>query len=287
MTRSYRRRAFTLLELLAVLFIIAIVTAVLLPTTTRTRRGHSNLVRCGSNLRQIGQAILLYSNENKGNYPRVTYAPGLGPVFSDDASNGAVPRSPFGADGLPGLVAANDIPAAMFLLIRTQDVTPEVFVCPSSNAEKDLFGTSAGANALNKSSFTAWRKNLSYGLANPYPDAAAVNLGYVWNSTLGAEFAVAADINPGVGGGYDVAAATETSGAAAMQRANSPNHQGAGQNVLFGDGHVEFVQNPFAGTKRDNIYTVSGSTDGSITTSRTVVGSPKWAGDSVILPPQN
>src|SRR5215208_2865256 len=30
----------------------------------------ANRVRCASNLRQIGQAILLYSNENKGAYPR-------------------------------------------------------------------------------------------------------------------------------------------------------------------------------------------------------------------------
>jgi hypothetical protein len=54
--------------------------------------------------------------------------------------------------------------------------------------------------------------------------------------------------------------------------------------VLFGDGHAEFVQNPFCGTKRDNIYTVSGSTDGSVTTSKVVSGSPTWSGDSVLLP---
>ena len=30
----------------------------------------SNRVKCASNLRQIGQAILLYSNDNKGAYPR-------------------------------------------------------------------------------------------------------------------------------------------------------------------------------------------------------------------------
>jgi prepilin-type processing-associated H-X9-DG protein len=69
-----------------------------------------------------------------------------------------------------------------------------------------------------------------------------------------------------------------------MQKANSRNHQGQGENVLYGDGHAEFVQNPFCGTKMDNIYTVSASTDGSVTTSKTVTGSPVWAGDSVLLP---
>jgi prepilin-type N-terminal cleavage/methylation domain-containing protein/prepilin-type processing-associated H-X9-DG protein len=296
MKLDYRRRAsgrragFTLLELLAVIFIIAIVASILLPTLHKTRRGEgSGRVKCGSNLRQIGQAILLYSNENKGAYPRTFYVPGAPLTFSEDASDGSAARDPFGDKGLPGKVADNDVLAAMFLLIRTQDITSEVFVCPNSNAEKDSFGKAAGANAQNKTSFSKWRTNLSYGLANPYPSEAAVKGGYRWNSTLGAEFAVAADVNPGVGDGGDVALPNELSGAKEMQRANSPNHQGAGQNVLYGDGHVEFQQNPFCGAKRDCIYTVSGSTDGSKTTSNvspaTAGGQdPSWSGDSVLLP---
>jgi prepilin-type N-terminal cleavage/methylation domain-containing protein/prepilin-type processing-associated H-X9-DG protein len=300
MKLDYRRRAagrprragFTLLELLAVLFIIAIVVSVLLPTMHKTRRGDgSGRIKCGSNLRQIGQAILLYSNENKGAYPRTFYVPGAPLAFSDDASDGSVVRDPFGLKGVPGRVPDNDVMAAMFLLIRTQDITSEVFVCPNSNAEKDVYGSAAGANAQNKSSFTKWRTNNSYSLANPYPDK-TVGVGpqrpdgYRWNSMLGAEFAVAADVNPGVGDGYDVTKVTDTSSAKDMMRVNSPNHQGAGQNVLYGDGHVEFQQNAFCGTKRDHIYTVAGNANGEpTTTSKTVVGSPSWAGDSVLLPP--
>ena len=285
--RDPGRKAFTFLELMVVLFLIAIVTAILLPTVGRTRAHDSGRVKCASNLRQIGQAILLYANENKGSYPRTLYVVGGTLNFSSDASNVATARDPFGKDGLPGRVAANDVTAALFLLIRTQDITPEVFVCPSSNVGKDDYGSVAGISAQSKVSFTDWRKNLSYSLANPYPDAAAVEKGYKTNTTTGAEFAIAADMNGGVGGGYDVTAATERSSPQLMLKANSPNHQGQGQNVLYGDGHASFEQNPFVGTKRDNIYTVSGSTDGSVTTSKTVVGSPRWAGDSVLLPAQN
>jgi prepilin-type N-terminal cleavage/methylation domain-containing protein/prepilin-type processing-associated H-X9-DG protein len=293
MKLDYRRRAsggrrragFTLLELLAVIFIIVIVAAILLPTMHHTRGETAPRVRCGSNLRQIGQAILLYSNENKGAYPRTTYVPGAPLTFSEDATDGSTARDPFGDKGLPGKVADNDVLAAVFLLIRTQDITSEVFVCPSSNADKDVFGTAAGAIAANKTSFTNWRKNISYSLANPYPSEAAVKAGYRWDSTLTAEFAVAADINPGIGDGYDATVPTENSAATAMQKANSPNHQGAGQNVLYGDGHVEFQQNPFCGMKRDNIYTVAGGTpDVPTTTSKTVVGPPAWSGDSVLVP---
>jgi len=45
--------------------------------------------------------------------------------------------------------------------------------------------------------------------------------------------------------------------------------------VLYGDGHAEFQQNPFCGSKRDNIYTVSGSTTGASTTSKTVRGATR------------
>jgi prepilin-type N-terminal cleavage/methylation domain-containing protein/prepilin-type processing-associated H-X9-DG protein len=282
--RDPGRKAFTLLELLAVIFIIAIVAAVLFPTITRTRGHSSGRVRCGSNLRQIGQALLLYANENKGNYPRTFYKPGAPLVFSSDATNSASPRDPFGDKGLPGKVAENDVTAAIFLLIRTQDITPEVFVCDSSNAYKDTYGSAAGISAQSKTSFTDWRKTLTYSFANFYPSEAAVKAGYKLNAATGAEFAVAADMNPGVGDGYDVTLPNASSSTALMQKANSRNHQGQGENVLYGDGHAEFVQNPFCGTKQDNIYTVSGSTDGSVTTSKTVTGSPVWAGDSVLLP---
>jgi prepilin-type N-terminal cleavage/methylation domain-containing protein/prepilin-type processing-associated H-X9-DG protein len=283
--RDPGRSAFTLLEILAVIFIIAIVTAILLPTIGRQRGETAPRVRCGSNMRQIGQAIQLYMNENKGDFPRTFYVAGGSLTFSNDTTDAAAARDPFGHNGAPGKVGDNDVTAAIFLLIRTQDITPEVFVCPSSNAEKDVYGTAAGINAQSKTSFTDWRKNLSYSVANPYPDEAAIKHGYKLNATTGAEFAIAADMNPGVGEGYDVTLpAKENASQVNMQKANSRNHQGQGQNVLYGDGHAEFQQNPFCGDKRDNIYTVSGSTDGSVTTSKTVVGSPRGPRDSVLLP---
>jgi len=47
----------------------AMTVGVLLPSLNRAR-GTANMVRSASNLRQIGQAMLLYANENKGNYPK-------------------------------------------------------------------------------------------------------------------------------------------------------------------------------------------------------------------------
>jgi predicted Zn finger-like uncharacterized protein/prepilin-type processing-associated H-X9-DG protein len=42
--------------------------SILLPSLNRARET-ANRVKCASNLRQIGQALLLYSNENRGRYP--------------------------------------------------------------------------------------------------------------------------------------------------------------------------------------------------------------------------
>jgi prepilin-type N-terminal cleavage/methylation domain-containing protein len=278
-----RVRGFTLVELLVVIGIIALLIAILLPVLNRARES-SNRVKCASNLRQIGQALLLYEGMNRRQYPRTYYQIGGGltdaaPPF---AQMGRGAADPFG--GLKGFVGTNNVTAALFLLIRTQDITPEVFICPSSPGVRDNFG--GGSNsAQSRSNFSRLPDNLSYSFANPYPDQAATDLGYRLTNNASSEFAIGADLNPGKQGtSYDVTLPTENSPVSEMKKANSSNHDRAGENVLFGDGHVDFAQNPFCGAKQDNIYTISGSSDGSVPTSKNVVGSPAWKGDSVLLP---
>src|SRR5689334_10677711 len=60
-----RRRAFTLVELLVVIGIIAILISVLLPTLSRARES-ARRTACISNLRQLGMALRMYSQENDG-----------------------------------------------------------------------------------------------------------------------------------------------------------------------------------------------------------------------------
>ena len=62
------RRAFSLVELLVVIGIMAILISILLPALTHAREKARRL-HCANNLRTIGQATMLYANQNKGKVP--------------------------------------------------------------------------------------------------------------------------------------------------------------------------------------------------------------------------
>jgi prepilin-type N-terminal cleavage/methylation domain-containing protein/prepilin-type processing-associated H-X9-DG protein len=290
---------FTLVELLVVIGIIALLISILLPSLNRARET-ANRVKCASNLRQIGQAILLYSNDDKGPYPRTAYSGaglmtitniGVGGYaycvgtagYTDPFAVGATVLGD-GTNATTGGGMVNNVPQALYLLLRTEDITSSVMVCPSANQTADQYG--GGTNtALNQINFTNIQNNLSYCYANPYPDTGALGSGFKMVQGLEPTFAVAADINPGTAGnsGNDnVLAPNTSSSGSSMRQGNSSNHGKDGQNVLYGDGHVEFQNNPFCGTSRDNIYTRGGLTWG--TTGQDLVGSPYTANDSVLLP---
>src|SRR5256885_972147 len=66
MTRT--PRAFTLVELLVVISIIAVLVALLLPALARAR-DQASIVTCSSNVRQIMVGMHLYADANKGLLP--------------------------------------------------------------------------------------------------------------------------------------------------------------------------------------------------------------------------
>lgn len=246
---THRVRGFTLLELIIAVGIIGLLIALLLPAVERARE-QAIQVKCASNLRTIGQAIWLYANENHGNYPRTRYVADAPLAFGTNATA----TDPFQAGG----PLANDVTAAVFLLIRTQRVPGEMFVCPYD--DENHWEPDRAPDLGNRSNFSDYKKNLGYSFANPYPSAAAARAGYALTTHLHGEFAVAADMNPGTGGNQ-----------------NSDNHEDRGQNVLYADGHVIWQDGVLVGIDQDNIFTNRAGI---------VLGSPADPNDSVLLPAQ-
>jgi prepilin-type N-terminal cleavage/methylation domain-containing protein len=276
--RRSRPPGFTLVELLVVIGIIALLISILMPALSAAKE-RANRIKCSANLRSIGQGLLLYANDNKGIYPRTVVGPSTSAGYTAFTNAAAV--DPFGTGG----PLANDVTAALFLLVRNADINPEVFICPSSNQEKDTLGNKP---ANQRSNFTS-EKNLSYSYTNPYAAEAAIGLGYKLNGNTPGDFVIAADRNDGEA----LITVSSNSAASEQRKINSRNHDQDGQNALFNDGHVEWSSHSFVGANRDCIYSIAKTINsppqqadpaGSSAWPTLTAAQPKLDMDTVLLP---
>ncbi|HEX8912435.1 MAG TPA: prepilin-type N-terminal cleavage/methylation domain-containing protein, partial [Humisphaera sp.] len=240
------RGAFTLVELLVVIGIIALLMSILLPTLGRVRE-QANRVKCGSNLRQIGTGFVMYFNDNNGSFP---FAAGYAVPNNEDWIWWQEQTQPGGTyNGLPyfGRPVADPSQSSVARYLGTP-FNPDVFRCPADDV---TVRKSIGPGGPYKYSYTMNNRydarlgksipkatsvrNPSEKVLLVEEDALTINDGYWSPPTYKADGSVAS-------GGGDLLDVRHDGRQKAPDGGTNPlpNPELRG-NVSFLDGHVEFT----------------------------------------------
>jgi len=270
------RHGVTLTEMLAAIGTIICLSALLVPTLTEVKDA-SDRARCAANLSQLGKALLLYASENNDYLPNCGTYSRLGDAPPRDGRRLAGRWNAQGTCNWPNFVQVGN-QANLWLLVRQGYADPRLFICPATAdraglnspddpaamsflqlapdtaartpAEERFLGRVAGARCSYSYQNQFVHPKVDPKIADPRNATTRV---LVHPPTL----VILADRNPYTrleGVSQPIVSEEE------FPEANSLNHHGAGQNVLYLGGEVEWQHTPRCGPVNadglhDNIYT--------------------------------
>lgn len=131
-------KAFTLVELLVVIGIIALLIGLLLPALNRAR-AQAQFTACLANLRSVGQAVTIYMSTSKGTLP-YGYFDGVQDGNTDYATT--TPTNPNVSDWMSLLLQVSMGKGGGTYGTLPAPTDRAIFVCPSASPEKSGFAGS-------------------------------------------------------------------------------------------------------------------------------------------------
>jgi hypothetical protein len=231
---------------------------VMWPALRRTRSLAFRMT-CGTNLSNIGKAMLIYANDYDDELPR---AGGPGTRWTGRTPTWDAPDR-FTAFGLSkdGTGGTATISSSLYLLVKYSEVSPERFRCKGDKHFKEFKPGWFRMRGKKLADFWDFgpdpAKRCSFSYHNPYGK-------YYLTTSNEPGMAVSAGRNPWIDApGHKaknfalfVPDKLPYKGTTEQTRhGNTWSHQGDGQNVLFLDSHVNFEKRPYCSVDDDNIYT--------------------------------
>jgi prepilin-type processing-associated H-X9-DG protein len=216
-----------LAEMAAVAASIMLIVGILVPTMSFARQKHLQK-QCGTQLGSFFRGLKSYISDHDENLPSVATAAG----------------APWWKVGYQGKENQSNT-RRVYLLVREKYVEPEIFICP---------GNKTGVNLKIEASKIRDYKD--------FPDRRYVTFSFqiscktTKGGNLQCRKVIMADLNPlfeelpNFDSTFKIRLDKE------LLTINSSSHNRRGQNVLFGDGHIEFLKTRHTSDAHDDIFTL-------------------------------